>query len=136
MKNNLQIVNINKETDLCAVCGTDLLDILNFTYKNESESSPQHIEELCECKKCGTQFIMHYDLFDSAGHIYSRVFTEDINNPSYRWQDVLTMDQKKNIENHLKTCTECCDRLEQEILTDAWFKSVLNELRKTRKNEL
>lgn len=133
MKNNLQIVNINKETELCSVCGTNILDILNFTYEGESESQPQYIEELCKCKKCDTQFIMHYDLFDTAGHIYSRVFTEDINNPTYHWQDVLTEAQKTSISGHLKTCTECCDRLEQEILTDAWFKSVLNELRRTRK---
>lgn len=132
MKKNLQIVNINKDQEFCLNCKTDILDIANFTYELDSKTDPFYFEELCKCKKCNTYFILHYDLFDSKGHIYSRVFTEDINNPNYHWHDILTNEQKTIISDHLKKCPECCDRLDQEILTDAWFKAVLSELKKDR----
>lgn len=130
---NLQVVNINKNKALCICCNTDILNIAHFNYDKETINTPQYREELCKCKKCQTQFILHYDLFDSKGHIYSRVFTEDINNPDFNWTDELTTEQKEKISEHMEKCPVCCENLSQELLTDAWFKSFIEDLRKRKK---
>jgi hypothetical protein len=128
---NRQIVNINQKSAPCQQCGSNLIEITNFSYAGETTSTSAAREELCKCKNCGSTFILHYDLFDSEGHIYSKVFTEDVNNPSYNWQDSLTEDQKKAIAGHLQHCSVCVDRLSHELLTDAWLKSFITNLRKT-----
>ena len=125
-----QIININQESAPCQQCGSNLIDITNFSYDGQTVSTASIREELCRCKKCGTLFTLHYDLFDPEGHIYSKVFTEDINNSSYNWQDSLTEDQKKAIADHLQNCPICVDRLSHEMLTDAWLKSFITTLRK------
>lgn len=130
MQTKIQVVDINKNEAPCAKCGANLIDISNFVYDGKSNARPTYIEELCKCRKCNTQFIMHYDIFDSEGHIYSKIFTEDINNEEYSWQDALTEEQKKKVSEHLKYCNECLDRLSQEMLTDAWLKSFITHLRK------
>jgi len=128
--NGKQIVNINQDSAPCQNCGSNLIEITNFSYADQTDSTATVREELCKCSKCGTLFILHYDLFDPKGHIYSKVFTEDINNPSYNWQDALTEEQKKAIAEHLQHCQVCVDRLSQELLTDAWLKSFIASLRK------
>ena len=77
---------------------------------------------------------MRYDLFDGDGHIYPVVFTGDINNPSYNWQDLLTAEQKDEIRRHMEGCRECTDRLSEEMLNDAWFASFMDELRERAKS--
>ena len=79
----------------------------------------------------------------SAGHIpgaamfelngrETTLFTGDINNPNYSWQDILTEEQKNAIKDHLSGCTECTDRLSEEMLADAWFSDFMNQLRAAR----
>jgi hypothetical protein len=90
---SLHIININKEKALCSKCGANILDIANVTYEKNTKSDPRYQEELCHCKVCETKFIMHYDFFDKDGHIWSRVFSEDINNPKFRWQELFVKEQ-------------------------------------------
>ena len=127
---NLQHVDVSEEEAPCRHCKSDILDVSNFRYANKSVAKPTYWEELCECKKCENSFVMHYDIYDPSGHIFRRVFTEDINNPDYSWQDVLSADQKKNISEHLKNCQICKDRLDSEMLSDAFFSNFIGELKK------
>ena len=125
----VQIVDINKDSDLCQKCGANLVDVANFQFMDKVKNTATYIEEYCQCKHCKNDFILHYDLFDADGHVYSKVFTEDINDNSINWQDNLNEDQKKIISQHLKDCKICTDRLTQENLTDAWLKAFIKELR-------
>ncbi len=131
---SLQHVDVSKEDVFCKHCKSDILDVVNFKYAGESQAKPTYWEELCVCKVCGNQFIMHYDIFDPAGHIYPRVFSEDINNPEYKWQDTLSEEQKENISKHLVNCDVCRERLSAEMLADAWFSSYMENLRHNIKN--
>jgi len=132
-KTDTQIVDINKDTVLCDSCGANIVDVANFVFDGEIISEPTYREEKCKCQHCNVSFILHYDLFDEEGHIHSRVFSEDINNPSYHWPEALTENQKQSIVEHLKGCKICQNRLDQEILTDAWLKDIMNQLRKSSK---
>ena len=133
MHRDSQIVDINKDNVPCRNCGANLVDVVNFVYMGEVDTRSTFIEEHCQCKHCKSIFILHYDLFDIDGHIYSKVFTEDVNNPDNNWQDNLTEEQKKIISQHLRGCKICIDRLNQEILTDAWLKSFIQALKEENK---
>jgi hypothetical protein len=124
-----QIVNINLDEVFCKNCGLNLIDIANYQYDGHSSSTSTALEEDCKCR-CGALFILHYDLFDEEGHVYSKIFTGDINNLDYNWQDSLTEDQKIIISKHLEHCPICIDRLSEEELTDAWLRDFINTLRK------
>ena len=130
VKNDVQIVNINKDVEPCKQCGANLVDIINIKYMDKVENTATYIEEYCQCKQCKSAFILHYDLFDADGHLYSRVFTEDINNPENNWQDNLTEEQRNIIAQHLKSCKICIDRLDNETLLDTWLKAFIKELKK------
>jgi hypothetical protein len=132
-KTDIQIVDINKDQVPCQGCGVNIVDVANFTFDGEIFSEPRYREEKCKCRNCGASFILHYDLFDVEGHIHSRVFSEDINSPSYHWPEALADNQKQTITGHLKDCKVCQDRLDQEILTDAWLKDIMDQLRKVSK---
>lgn len=132
-QNNPQIVNINIDKAPCVVCGSNLVDVNNFSFKEKGDIKATYFEEQCLCKNCHTPFVLHYDIFDEDGHILSRVFVEDINDETYDWQDPLEPTQKEAICKHLENCPTCLDRLSQEMLTDAWLKSFITDLRTTRK---
>jgi len=127
---DLQKVDICDEHAVCRHCGSSLSDLSNFVYADECETGPRHKDELCKCNSCGMHFVLHYDLFDEKGHILEKVFVGDINSREYNWQDILTDEQKKAISEHLTECKTCQERLEEEILTDAWFASFMEDLRK------
>jgi len=127
----MQLVDINKENH-CDTCGASITHIPNFKYAGTFTTGATYRNEECVCTQCGTHFIMHYELFDPEGHIYSKVFTGDINNLNYNWQELLTKEQLDVIARHLSECTVCQDRLSEEILTDAWFSDFLNQIRKNR----
>jgi len=129
----IQIVNINTDHASCVRCGSDINDITNFSFDGEIISEPTYREEKCRCKHCNAPFLLHYDLFDADGHIHPRVFSEDINNPFYHWSEILSDNQKKVISEHLKDCGICQDRLNQELLTDAWLKDFMEQLRNAKK---
>ena len=123
---SLHKVNINQESDACKTCGANILDIANIAYDGEHKMDPRYREELCHCRACGTKFIIHYDLFDPEGHVYARVFSEDINNREFKWQDLLNKEQLDGIASHLGSCEICKDRLSEEMLNDAWFASIVH----------
>lgn len=123
----MYIVNINEEEALCKKCGADIMDIKNIAYDGKYKVDPKYREELCHCKSCNTKFIMHYDIFDKNGHVCSRVFSEDINNPEFHWQDLYTDVQVKGIIAHMVSCKICQDKLSEEILNDAWLASVIHK---------
>jgi hypothetical protein len=125
----MQIININDDIALCKQCGTNIVDVANFIFSGKVNTTDTYIEELCKCQHCNTEFFLHYDIFDPSGHIYSKIFTEDINNINYNWQDALTDAQKRIVSDHLGTCKECLNRLSQEMLTDAWLKSFIKAMR-------
>lgn len=127
--NDLQKVNPHDKEGTCTNCGSNLLDLANIKYLKEQKKDPFFWEELSECVKCKTKFILRYDIFDKKGHIHKNIFSEDVNNIEYNWQDILDENQKKVIFEHLKSCKECQNRLNDEILTDAWFRDLLNKLR-------
>ena len=127
----MQIVNImSEESTPCSVCGRNLNELGNFVYLGFTKNSLREKDEQCKCTKCGTEFIMHYDYFDSDGHINSFVFNGDINDPSYNWQDQLTSEQTIEIAEHLTTCNVCSNRLNDEIASDAWLASLLHNYKK------
>lgn len=126
---NLQVVDINEEIILCNHCGTNIIDIANYMYDGDKITYPYYWEELCVCKNCGNNFILQYHIFDKEGHVHSSIFSEDINNPEYNWQEALTDEQKEVITEHIKDCKICQDRISQEILADAWLKNFIEELR-------
>jgi len=132
MSHQHPIININKEKALCSKCGANILDIANVAYDGKARTAPRYREELFHCRECGTKFIMHYDLFDKDGHICPRVFSEDINIPEFKWQDLLVKEQIAEIATHLESCTICQDRLSEELLSDAWMAAVIHG----RKNDL
>lgn len=126
----LQNVNINDDKVRCKKCGAHLTNLTEFVYDNDCFSDPRYREELCKCTACGEKFILHYDLFDTEGHVYQRVFTGDVNNVNYDWQEILTEEQRKEIKEHVEKCQICQDRMNDEALSDAWFSSFLQDLRK------
>jgi len=130
---SLQKIDIGSTEELCSICKSNLTDIANFAFKDEIRTEPRYWQELCKCRKCGAKFIMHYDIFDSVGHIYQRVFTEDINNEHYSWMENLTDEQKAEVSEHLKDCEICNDRLSQEQLGEAVVKEFFSTLRKKLK---
>jgi hypothetical protein len=119
-------INIDQEKGTCIICGANILDIANIAYDGEYKMDPRYREELCHCRSCNTKFIIHYDLFDAEGHVCSRVFSEDINNRDFKWQDLLNKEQLDGIAKHLESCDVCKDRLSEEMLSDAWFASVVH----------
>jgi len=122
-------VLISQNNVKCSCCGTLISDIANFYYDGITISEPTYREEKCRCRKCDTAFILRYDLFDSNGHIQQIIFSEDVNDPDYKWYDILSHGQKREIEKHLKSCSKCLDRLTKEQLSEAWLGSILQELR-------
>jgi uncharacterized protein with PIN domain len=127
MSHGIQTISANKEKASCNKCGANILDILNMAYEEKFKTDPRYREELCHCRFCGTKFIIHYDLFDKNGHVYSRVFGEDINNPEFKWQDLLVKEQIDEIAAHLSTCEVCKNRLSEEMLSDALLSSVIHK---------
>lgn len=125
----IQIVNVNNDQVPCDVCGSNLIDVSNFQFEKRGDIKPTYFEEFCLCKNCNSQFILHYDIFDENGHVLSRVFVEDVNDENYNWQDSLNFEQKKAISDHLPKCPICLDRLSQEVLSDAWLRDYIDELR-------
>lgn len=126
----MQKVNILDETALCSKCGADLTLLGNFTYLGITVNSSRQKDEQCKCTACGTEFTLHYEYFDSEGHINSFVFNGDVNDPSYNWQDQLTPEQTKEIGEHLSSCCTCNQRLDNEISSDAWLASLLHNYKK------
>ena len=126
----MQVINITDDSALCSQCGSDLGELGSFIYDHVTTNTASQKDEQCRCKKCDTPFILHYDFFDSDGHINSFVFTGDVNDPSYNWQDVLTEEQKKEIGTHLLSCPSCAERLDEELITDAWLASLIHSEKK------
>jgi len=54
----------------------------------------------------------------------------DPNDPSYRWEDNFTSVQHEYINKHLSQCAVCQKRIDDEILDNADFSSMLSEVRK------
>lgn len=125
MHKQLQKVNIATTHAACRYCGTDIMELDHFRYAGKTITGPRFFEELCICLGCNAKFLIHYDLFDQQGHINSRTFTGDVNNPDYNWQDSLTEEQKGLIAEHLRICPTCSDRLSEETLSDAWFAGII-----------
>jgi len=122
----MQIVDNTDEEAPCSECGRNLAELGRFTYVGTTINSATHKEEECQCKNCGQHFILRYQFFGEDGHVNSFVFNGDINDPTYNWQDQLTLDQKKSISDHLKTCDVCMQRMTDETLSDAWLASLIH----------
>ena len=117
-------VIVSEEEAFCTKCHSNILEITNIRYAGETKVAPKMTEELYECRKCGTQFVIQYPIFDAEGHIESKTFSGDINDPTHNWQDNLSEEQIRVISEHMKICTVCQDQLDEEILKDAWFASI------------
>ena len=126
----MQIVNVSEEEAFCKSCGSNLVELGNFEYCGSTLNSSREKDEQCKCKKCGALFTLHYDLFNPDGHIQSFVFSGDVNDPAFNWQDILTDEQKQEIGTHLKSCKTCSDRLTEAIISDAWLASLLHNGKK------
>lgn len=123
---NFQVVDIFGSDAPCRICGVDLLDINNIKYSGSCNNTETTREELCICRKCGTSFILKYNIFTEDGHIDRRMFSGDINDYTHNWQDNFTDKQKEKIGKHLKNCRKCSDNLEEETLADSWFSSLIH----------
>ena len=126
----MQIINNQDETASCKVCDSDLTVLGSFTYLGVTFNFPRFKNEQCRCNKCQTEFTLHYELFDKDGHINNFVFGGDINDTTYNWQDQLTIYQKEEIGEHLRTCQICIERLNDEVTSDAWLASLLHNYKK------
>lgn len=126
----LQVVNITDNDPQCSQCGHDIEELDSFVYDHVTINTATEKDEQCHCKNCKNPFTLHYDFFDSEGHINSFVFTGDVNDPTYNWQDVLTPEQKKEIGTHLLSCPQCAERLDEELITDAWLASLIHSNKK------
>jgi len=124
---NLLTVEVSEDLAQCRNCGANIIDIKNFKYAGETRAAATFTEELYMCRHCKTKFIIRYELFDSDGHINSKTFSSDINSPENQWQDNLTDEQKRLVTKHLKKCPECKERLDEELLRDAWFSSMFKK---------
>jgi len=132
---NYQKVDIGSTEELCSKCNTDLSDMANFICMEEIRNEPEYMQQLCQCKGCEKEFILHFGIFDSGGHIYSRVFANDINDENYSWQDNLTKEQIRVISDHLKNCATCKDRYSEEQLAEAWMKELMDSLRQKSRDK-
>lgn len=126
----MQTVLISSKTAVCESCGADIREIKNIKYAGTTVNGPTYREELYECRKCSTKFIIRYEFIEADGHINSRTFSSDVNDPNYNWQEALTEEQKKLVSGHLKTCKLCNDKLSEEMLMDAWFASIIHSRKK------
>ena len=132
----LQHIHINSETAFCSKCNTNILELSNFKYAGETYHYPKYSEELCECRKCGSKFLLRYDIFDDHGHINREVFTGDPNDPSYTfWQANLSEEQKKIMFEHFTECLVCQNRFNEEVLADGWFASLIHNPENKRNQE-
>ena len=126
----MQIININDDQALCEKCGAHLNVLGKFTYIEDQERTPRTKSELCTCNSCGAEFTLQYDLFTPEGHISGFIFSGDVNDPTYNWQDQLTDGQKKEIGEHLKGCAICNEKLNHTITSEAWFSSIIHAKKK------
>jgi len=118
---DLKRVEVSGDKVACDKCGENILDIHNAKYAGETRAYARFSEELYECRNCGEKYVMRYDRFDEEGHIKSKTFAGDVNDPKLNWVDNLTEAQKREVNAHLKSCPICQDRLNAEVLNDAWF---------------
>ena len=123
-------VEVYSDKVSCKGCGHNILDITNIKYAGETRSYERYTEELCECRNCGEKFIIRYNIFDKKGHIEPKIFMSDVNDLKHNWQDNLTKKQLKAVEEHLRSCGECQDTLNEELLDNAWFASILRGKKK------
>ena len=114
----MQINNVSFDYAPCKVCGEDLVQLGNFRFVKDHLQTDRYKQEHCTCNSCGVSFIVHYDFFDSRGHINGYVISTDINDPEYRWQDNFTLRQVFTIENHLESCKHCKENLVKQNLND------------------
>lgn len=126
----MQIVDLNNDQAPCSKCGSNLAILGSFTHCDIKDNTEKIKNEICQCKTCGEKFILQYNFFDITGHINSFVFSGDVNDPTYNWQDQLTDAQKDAIGNHLKNCSVCNHRLNNEITSDAWLASLIHNSKK------
>lgn len=126
MPKKLQRVDVSKNKAFCDKCGASILDITNFEYLGRTKNEPRFKEETCACKHCRTKFILIYHLFTPQEHVNPLVFSEDINDADYNWQDNLTDKQKQEIAAHLRQCSLCYEKLDEERLADSWFASIVH----------
>ena len=123
----MQKIVVSKRPDQwCAKCGNGITELGQHKFTGKSTNTPTTKEELCTCGKCGKEFLLHYDFFDQEGHINSYIFIGDVNDAAYNWQDQLTAEQKGEIGKHLGGCPVCRDRLDHEVITDAWLASLIH----------
>jgi uncharacterized protein with PIN domain len=125
----MQIANLNDDLIPCSKCGVNLSVLGSFVHVGVKENTSRKKDEICKCKNCGTEFILHYAFFDEEGHVNSFVFSGDINDPEYNWQDLLTPEQSKAIGEHLKICEICNKRLIDEVASDAWLASLIHKVK-------
>ena len=124
---NMRTINVFSSHATCDVCGSSLLDIKNIKYSGICYNSPTCREEVCICRNCETRFILKYELFTEDGHINRKIFSGDANDLNHNWQDNLTDEQKKTVGEHLKGCPICSENLNEEMLSDAWFSSIVHK---------
>ena len=129
----MQLIHISEVDIKCHKCGIDITDIANLYYDGITLNENTFREEKCRCRNCDTPFLLHYNLFDKNGHINQRVFSEDVNDPSYDWMELLSGGQKRFIEKHLHDCQLCQDSLVKEQLSNAWFGDLICQLREKHK---
>ena len=132
---DVQIVKSAAEAEPCRKCGRNLADLANFKFTGYSENTPTSLKEYFKCRHCGSIFAIHYDYFDSEGHINPIAFASDWNSPEFDMMAFLTAEQRQLIASHYNSCPICQERRDEEIMSDAWFADFIHSLRKRgRKN--
>jgi hypothetical protein len=123
----MQIIKGLTKKVFCRICQNDLTQLGHFEYLQLTDDTPVYKDEHCTCNRCGTEFLLRYELFTPQKHINPLVFSQDINDPTFNWQDQFTKEQLHEIQAHLKTCKRCSNILEEELLSDAWFANFMHQ---------
>lgn len=127
---DLQTVKYGTLKAICNHCKNDLTDVNNMTYLKKRWGGAKYWDELCKCGNCQKKFFLRHEIFDAKGHIYSYVFTEDINDIKYNWMDNLNKPQRISVAKHLDKCKECQERRFKQTSTDIQLKGFFRDLRK------
>jgi hypothetical protein len=115
----------NYNNIICSSCKNPLL-LGHFTYSGKAINTSYSRNEYYVCNHCKTKFILLHEYFDDEGHIIPKVFSNDPNDKTKNWQDLLSKEQREKISKHLSKCKKCQEALENETLADAWFSSILH----------
>jgi len=112
----------------CIGCGLNFGELKSFTMTGARTTAPTYTEEGIRCTSCDMEYALRYEWFDKSGHVGEHVFSEDPNDPTFNWFDLLTPDQRMGIQAHIQQCPVCQAREIEAHLENARFAALIHRL--------